>query len=101
MIEAIKTLKDSLAYAKFQDQAIKAGALRLLDELDTDLSAEEYEEGSAIEEARETLEQAINDTDSEREEAVATAQSKADDAADDSDDQFAGLGADDDEEDPR
>jgi hypothetical protein len=93
MIEAIKAVKDSLAYAKFQDQAIKGAALRLLDELDTDLSAEEYEEGSAIEEARETLEQAILDTDSEREEAVATAQSKTDDS--DEDDQFAGLGEDD------
>lgn len=91
MIEAIKALRDSLAYAKFQDQAIKDRALRLLDELDTDLSAEDYEEGSAIEEARNSLEDALEDTDSEREDAI----SKVVEAEEDGD-PFAGLGDEDD-----
>lgn len=91
MIEAIKQVKESLAYATFADPAIKAAALRVLDEMDTDLTAEQYEPGTAIEEAASTLEQAINDTDSEREEAAAA-------ASEDDEDEFAGLGDEDDDE---
>lgn len=92
MIEAIKKLQEALAYAKFEDDSIKKSALNLLRELDTDLTAEDYEPGSAIEEATQAVADAIDATDSKKEEAVAV------DGDDDFDDEFEGLGEDEDEE---
>ena len=61
-------------------------------ELDTELTAEDYEPGTAIEEKVGELEQALNDTDSAIEDASLHSKQNADE-----DDQFAGLGDDDEE----
>jgi hypothetical protein len=90
MIEAIKQLQNALGYAKFEDEAIKKASLNLLRELDTDLTAEDYEPGSAIEDATVTLTETIDATDSQKEAAA-----PADD--DDDLDEFEGLGDDEDE----
>lgn len=95
MIDAIKQLQEALAYAKFEDKDIKAAAYNLLDELDVELTGEEYEPGTAIEDAAGVLHDAIAATDSDKEERVAEAKAKADDAADESiEDPFEGLGED-------
>lgn len=69
MIEALKQLQNAMAYAQFTDKEIKQAALQLLKELDTELTAEDYEPGTAIEEAAATLETALNNTDSRIEDA--------------------------------
>lgn len=94
MIEATKKLQEALAYAKFEDEAIKKSALNLLRELDTDLTAEDYEPGSAIEEATTALADAIDATDSQKEAAVVTDVDEDDDEYD----QFEGLDDEDEDE---
>lgn len=89
MIEAFKVLKQALAYAKFEDAAIKKGVDNLVDELDTELSGENYEIGTAVEEAMVGLTAALDSTDSRKEEATVT--------VDEEEDQFAGLGDEDEE----
>jgi hypothetical protein len=87
MIDAIKSLENALAYAKFEDDAIKARALDVLKELDTELTGELYDVGTAVEAASIALDEAIEATDSDKEEKkghVADAQ--------DVEDPFAGLG---------
>lgn len=91
MIDAIKQLQEALAYAKFADTDIKEAAETLLTELDTELTGEQYEPGTAIEDAAARLHDAIEATDSEREEKAA--QAKA--TEDEDDDPFSGLGGDD------
>jgi hypothetical protein len=90
MIDAIKQLQEALAYAQFADSEIKAAAESLLSELDTELTGESYEPGTAIEEAAARLHDAIEATDSAREEKKA-------EEKEEEEDQFAGLGDDEDE----
>jgi hypothetical protein len=90
MIEALKAVKQALAYAKFEDPAIKSGVNNLVDELDTELSGENYEPGTAVEESAALLVSALDSTDSKKEEAAG-----ADEDIDD--DPFAGLGDEDEE----
>lgn len=94
MIEAIKQLQNALAYAKFEDEAIKKASLNLLRELDTDLSAEDYEPGSAIDDATASLADAIDNTDSQKEEKKVS----EDDDSDEDYDEFEGLDEGEDEE---
>jgi hypothetical protein len=88
MIEALKAVKQALAYAKFEDPAIKSGVNNLVDELDTELSGENYEPGTAVEEAASLLVSALDSTDSKKEEAGSEIVD---------DDPFAGLGDEDEE----
>jgi len=90
MIEALKAVKQALAYAKFEDPAIKSGVNDLVDELDTELTGENYEPGTAVEESTALLVSALDSTDSRKEEAAST---EIED-----DDPFAGLGDEDEEE---
>jgi len=89
MIEAFKAVKQALAYAKFEDPTIKKGVDNLVDELDIELSGENYEIGTAVEEATTALVAALDTTDSKKEEAAVEV---------DDEDPFAGLGDEDDEE---
>jgi hypothetical protein len=88
MIEAFKAVKQALAYAKFEDVAIKKGVENLVDELDTELSGENYEIGTAVEEATVSLVTALDSTDTKKEQAV---------VSDNENDPFAGLGDDEEE----
>lgn len=71
MIVALDTLKKALAYARFEDPSIKAGVNDVVDQLQTELSGEQYEEGTAVEEATATLVSALDATDTRKEEAAA------------------------------
>lgn len=90
MIDAIKQLQNALGYARFEDDAIKTASLRLLQELDTELTGEDYDPGSAVVEATTQLVDKIDTTDSTKEEAAGS-----DDSDDEDDnDPFSGLGDD-------
>jgi len=92
MITAIKVLKDAMAYAKFEDKNIAEKVDDVLDNLNSELVSENYDEGPDIEAATSMLQDALNETDTEKEERVATATDVEDD------DDFAGLGNDEDDE---
>ena len=92
MIEALEKVKQALAYAKFEDPAIKQGVNNLVDELQTELTGEQYEPGTAVEEATSILTAALDATDSQKEEAAAAQVDEDEDF-----DQFEGLGDDDEE----
>lgn len=92
MIEAIKQLKQALAYAKFEDASIKPAINDVLTELDNDLTAEDYEPGEAIEGATDKLREALDVTDAAKEDTPVV-----DDDDEDLDDEFEGLGDDEDE----
>lgn len=85
MIPAIKELKNALAYAQFTDEQIRSDATNLLDQLDTELTEEEYEQGVAVDDAVVALETSLNLTDSQREKTPAA-------AGDEEFDEFEGLG---------
>jgi hypothetical protein len=87
MIESIKHLQEALAYARFEDEEIKRAAEKLLSELDRELTTEDYEEGPEVESARVVLFDALEATDTQREEKAAAASSTEED-----EDPFAGLG---------
>lgn len=90
MIEALNRISQALAYAKFEDPSIKKAVVGVVDELQTELTGELYEPGTAVEEATSILVSALDATDSQKEEAAAVAQ-------DDESDPFEGLGDEDEE----
>lgn len=91
MIEALEKVKQALAYAKFEDPSIKQGVNNLVDELQTELTGEQYEPGTAVEDATSILTAALDATDSQKEEAAGQKDEEEYD-------QFAGLGDDEEEE---
>jgi hypothetical protein len=89
MIEPLNALKQALAYARFEDDSIKKATNNLINELDTELGGEQYEPGTAVEDATSILTTVLDATDSQKEEAVVEVEDE---------DPFAGLGDEDDEE---
>src|SRR4051812_3976230 len=95
MIEAIKQLQEALAYARFEDDEIKRTTENLLNELDRELTSEDYEEGPEVETATSALADALTATDTQKEERVAAEKTAKEE---EEFDQFEGLGDEDDEE---
>jgi hypothetical protein len=59
-----EALKSALAYADFGSATdVEEQATKLIQELDTDLTRADYNEGEAVEHAVERLTQALNDAD--------------------------------------
>jgi hypothetical protein len=87
MISSLNAIKQALAYARFEDVNIKTAVNGLVDELQTELTGEQYEEGTAVEQATAILTASMDATDSQKEEAEEI-----------DDDPFAGLGDDEEEE---
>jgi hypothetical protein len=87
MISSLNAIKQALAYARFEDANIKTAVNGLVDELQTELTGEQYEEGTAVEQATAILTASMDATDSQKEEAEEI-----------DDDPFAGLGDDEEEE---
>jgi hypothetical protein len=89
MIKSLDAIKQALAYAKFEDSNIKVAVNGLVDELQVELTGEQYDEGTAVEDATSVLVAALDATDTQKEEAEAVVED---------DDPFAGLGAEDEDE---
>jgi hypothetical protein len=58
-----EALRSAFAYAEFADADVESTARKLIDELDTDLTRADYNEGETVEHATEKLTQALNDAD--------------------------------------
>ena len=92
MITAIKVLKDAMAYAKFADKNIAEKVDDVLDNLNSELVSENYDEGDDVMGATSLLRDALDETDEEKEDHIKGADDE------DDDEEFEGLGEDDEDE---
>lgn len=67
MHPAITALKNALGYAKIADPEVHDATHKLIDELGFDLEQAEYEAGAPVETAISSLEEALNNVDSDSE----------------------------------
>lgn len=87
-MDAIQTIKTALTHATFQDPDIKSATDKLVSKLGDELNAAGYDAGSEVEGAVEEVEAAITAYEETQEGGVATATG----GADEDEDEFEGLG---------
>lgn len=88
-MDAIKTLKTALAHAKFEDADIKSATDKLINSLGDELNAAGYDAGTDVEVAANELEAVITTVEESKEKG-----SSSPNAEEEDEDEFEGLGAD-------